>query len=247
MPYRAIKSAEEIAQQPVAKRALNIFRVLGTYHGHKAQPLENIPEGGCLIVVNHSIATYDMGLLGLRIYQHSGRVPRSLGDRAIFQTPAIGRLADLIGMVQGSPELAKELLQKGEIVMVAPGGMREALRPSSQAYELSWLDRKGFAKLAVQAQVPIILAACPKADDIFTVYDNQVTRAIYQRYRLPVPMLRGIGLSVIPRPVRLIHWLSKPIQPPKLDEANEEILDQFHTELTAQMEKMMRVGARRQL
>lgn len=247
MPYRAIKSAAEIAEQPVAKRALTVFKALAAYHGHRAHRLEHIPEGGCLVVLNHSLATYDMGLLGLRIYQHTGRVPRSLGDRAIFQTPGVSRVADLMGIVQGSPELARELLEQGEIVMVAPGGMREALRPSTEAYKLSWLGRKGFAKLAMKAQVPIILAACPKADDIFTVYDNQVTRAVYERYRLPAPLLRGIGLSAVPRPVRLVHWLSKPMHPPSQEEASEETLDHFYAALSEKMEAMMQEGASRLL
>jgi 1-acyl-sn-glycerol-3-phosphate acyltransferase len=246
MPYREVKSAAEIAEQTVTKRTKRLLEGMAIYHGHRAHGLHHIPDSGCLVVVNHSLATYDVGLLVLRIYQQTGRLPRGLGDRAIFQTPGLAKFADMIGIVQGSPEVAEQLLRNGEIVVVAPGGMREALRPSSQAYELSWLGRKGFVKLAVNAQVPIILAACPKADDIYTVYDNPVTRAIYQRYRIPVPLLRGIGLSAIPRPVRLVHWLSKPMQPPT-GEIDDELLDRFYAELTEKMEVMMQRGARRVL
>ena len=177
MPQRTLKTAAEIAQEPIAERTERIFGALAIYHNHRAVGLEQLPEDGCLVVVNHSLATYDFGLLALRIFQHTERVPRCLGDRAIFQTPVVSDLAEAVGVVQGSPETAARLLGMGETVIVAPGGMREALRPSSQAYELSWLGRKGFARLAIQAQVPIMLAACPKADDIFTVYENPITKA----------------------------------------------------------------------
>jgi 1-acyl-sn-glycerol-3-phosphate acyltransferase len=244
MPLRTLKTAAEIADLPLAERATRVLEGLAVYHNHRAIGVDRLPKSGCLIVANHSLATYDLGLLGLRILQHTGRVPRCLGDRSIFQTPGISTLADAIGIVEGSQEAAESLLHDGEIVIVAPGGMREALRPSSQAYELSWMGRKGFVKLASATQVPIVLAACPKADNIFTVYDNPVTRAVYDRFRLPMPLIRGFGLTAIPRPIRLTHWLSKPIPAPSAEQSmDESFLDHFYQQLVNQMTTMLQQGA----
>ena len=49
----------------------------------------------------------------------------------------------------------------------------------------------GFARLAIETQTPIILAMCPKADDIYDVYSNSLTAWAYQKYRIPVFFARG--------------------------------------------------------
>ena len=71
MPQRTLKTAAEIAQEPIAERTERIFGALAIYHNHRAVGLEQLPEDGCLVVVNHSLATYDFGLLALRIFQHT--------------------------------------------------------------------------------------------------------------------------------------------------------------------------------
>ena len=140
-----------------------------------------------------------------------------------------------------SPTNAKELLEKGELVAVAPGGMREALRPSSERYQILWEKRKGFARLAIKTGAPIVLAICPKADDLYEVYPSRLTKWAYQTFKVPVFLARGLGPSPIPRPVKLAHFVSKPIYPPKFvnDKIKDRmILDRFHN---IQLERYLRV------
>jgi len=129
------------------------------------------------------------------------------------------------------------------MVLVAPGGMREALKPSSQRNQLHWDSRKGFVRLAVKMQSPIILCACPAADDMYTVYDNALTKFFYKHTKQPVALIRGLGLSIIPRPVKLTHYISEPQQPPVVDindaEAFNAAVEQWHAELTNKMQQML--------
>ena len=220
---------------------------LRAYHAYRAFGVERIPtEGPALIVFNHSLATYDMGLLMHEIFEKTGRVTRPLGDRLIFKVPGLKNFASTIGVVEGSMRNAVPLLSSGELVAVAPGGMQEALRPSSHKYELEWDTRRGFARLAIQTQTPIILAACPAADDLYTLYDNKLTRKLYRRFRVPIPLLRGMGLTFIPRPIQLTHELSIPLYPPPLDE-NDEVSDDalrtFHRSIVREMEDLMKLAA----
>jgi 1-acyl-sn-glycerol-3-phosphate acyltransferase len=146
------------------------------------------------------------------------------------------------GSVQGNPDHAKELLADGNIVAVAPGGMQEALRPSSERYQVRWRKRRGFARIAIEAQVPVVLAACPRADDLYDIYANPVTKLIYDKLRMPLPLVRGIGPTILPRPVKLVHYISEPIKPPKLDtnpDVNEKRLDAFHLKLTKRMQQLI--------
>ena len=187
------------------------------YHQHKVIGMENIPATGrALLVVTHSLATYDISFLFAAIYEELGRLCRPLADNFFFnKAPYLGELVEAIGGKQGSKENALSLLENEQLVMVAPGGMREALRPSSERYQILWDKRKGFIRIALQTQTPIILAVCPKADDIFDVYKNGLTKLMYQKFRIPLVFARGLGLTPLPRPVKLFHFLSEPIIPPK--------------------------------
>src|SRR5690606_5502757 len=97
---------------------------------------------------------------------------------------------------------------------LSPGGMREWGKPSTQRYTINWRGRSGYAKLAIETQTPIILAACPKADDVFEVYDNPISRFVYNKFKAPFIIARGWGLTNIPRPVKLSHFLSEKVVPP---------------------------------
>ena len=81
--------------------------------------------------------------------------------------------------------------------------------------EIYWERRKGFARLAIDTQTPIILAACPKADDIYKVYDSKITKLVYEKFRMPFFFAAGLKGTPLPKPVQLSHYLSEPLTPPK--------------------------------
>jgi 1-acyl-sn-glycerol-3-phosphate acyltransferase len=205
--------------------------------------MEHLPKhGGALLVCNHSLATYDISLLLTAIYADLGRYTRPLIDRLFFKVPYLGEIMTFFGAVQGSPEAADKLLKSGELVTVAPGGMREALRPSSERYQIRWDRRFGFARLAMRANVPVILAACPRADDLYDVYPSHLTAWFYRTFRVPVFLARGIGPTPVPRPIKLVHYLSEPIMPPPWsdDEAEREPrVERFHAQLVERMHELI--------
>jgi hypothetical protein len=213
------------------------------YHQHEVEGLKELPQkGGMLFVVNHSLATYDIILLMLAIYKETERLPRPLIDRLFFKIPLVKELVAKLGAVEGSPDVAKGLLDADEIVTVAPGGMFEALRSYKERYQIRWNKRYGFARLAMKAGKPVILAACPKADDMYQVYPSHLTSWIYQTYKIPFFIARGIGPTPIPRPVKLVHYLSEPIHPPKMPKgakAQEAAIQKFHGHLVDRMETLM--------
>ncbi len=212
-----------------------VVRALSAYHRHQVVGLDHIPEyGRVLIVMNHSLATYDMALLLNTIRTEKQRLPRTLIDRLFYKLPYAGDLMNSLGAVKGSQARAKRLLENEELVAVAPGGMKEALKPSSQRYRIIWEQRVGFVKLAMETQTPIIVAVCPKADDLYDIYDNPVTSWAYKRLKVPLFVARGIGLSPLPRPVQLTHFLSEPLVPPKMKDdprAFEGQLKRYHNRI----------------
>ena len=222
---------------------LAIANPLRAYHKHVTHGMANIPEvGPCILVVNHSLATYDIALLMADIYQVTGRLPRSLMDRWFFRFQPIAQFFGSLGSVEGSPDAAAQLLADGEIICVAPGGMKESILPSKDRYQIRWDTRRGFTKLAIKAQVPIVLAACPKADDIYHIMPSQLTDLAYKKLRLPFVLARGIGLTPLPRPVQLSHFLSEPIYPPKMAEEEDKRKRQhyrFHRNVVKRMQELI--------
>lgn len=228
------------ADDPLLRRAQQVIRGMRLYHRHRVVGVEHMPaKGRVLLTVNHSFATYDTAMICDAVFQATGRIPRGLGDRAMFNGPDKGRLARALGFVEARPENGVALLESDQIAVVAPGGMREALRPSHERYAVRWDRRKGFARLAMQTRTPIVLSACPDADRIYKVYENVLTKLIYQRARLPFPVLRGWGPSLLPRPVVLTHLLSEPLMPPDADSEDEAAVDAWHTIIVTRMNELM--------
>ncbi|MCO4748040.1 MAG: acyltransferase family protein [Proteobacteria bacterium] len=235
----------EPASDDLLERVRPLVEAIQRYHRHEVVGIENVPkEGGVLMALNHSFATYDGMLLAKELIDH-GRVPSGLGDDLIFRTPKLRRWASSLGIVPASHTHGEELLRRGRLVLVAPGGMREALRPSDERYNVRWGERRGFVKLALKAQVPIQLSACPDADRLYHIYENTLTKLAYHRLRVPIPMLRGWGPTLVPRPVRLVHVISEPLVPEALDEERfEEQVADWHSTVIARMSSLMEEARR---
>ncbi len=77
-----------------------------------------------------------------------------LADRAVPARPAAGE-----GAGRDHRHLDEQaclaVLERGEQLLVTPGGMREA-QPSRDFYRLRWEGRYGFVRLAVRTGVPIV-------------------------------------------------------------------------------------------
>ena len=218
------------------------YATMGRYHAHTLVGVEHIPPtGGVLGITTHGTATYDLFLTAYALYRETGRPIHMLGDAFWFKHPRSADLMGRLGMVLASPERARRLLADGEVVAVAPGGMRAAMKIGKERYQVDWSGRSGFARLALEAQRPIVLVTCPSADRVFTLYDNPLTRLAYRRWKLPLPIFRGLGPTLLPRPVRLITTISPPINPPSIEgeAASDEEVFAFRAELEEGMNALI--------
>ncbi|NXY44591.1 TMM68 protein, partial [Ceuthmochares aereus] len=114
-------------------------------------------------------------------------------------------LLDVLGVLHGPKEECVKALKKGRLLAVAPGGVREALF-SDEMYTIIWGDRKGFAQVAIDAEVPIIPMFTQNVrEGIRTLGGIKIFRSLYERFRLPlVPLYGGF-------PVKLRTFIGKPI------------------------------------
>ena len=238
-------SHADVTQLPDWKFINKIFplaRFLKRYHNYRIEGLEKIPkEGRALILVNHSLATYDILLLAYVIMRKLERLPRGLADRNFYKADIIANWMQKLGVHEASSFNAQALLEQDELLILAPGGTKEAIRSSKEKYQIKWHDRYGFAKLSIKAQAPIILAACPGADNIYTVKDSAITDFVYNFFKFPLPFADGIKTSLLPRPEELVHYIHEPIIPPTFEgeEPSEELIKEFHHLVVNEMENLM--------
>ncbi len=200
----------EFPNLPLIAKVVSRFGEL--YNGFEAEGAENIPkEGPALIVFYHGLVPLDAWYFGLQYYIQTGRLIRGLGDRWLFKTPLIRDLVTAVGAKEGRPETALALLKKGELVGVSPGGVREAIAGASNHYKLLWGNRQGFARVAIEARVPVIPAFTVNVEETYRApfADHPFFQKLYESTRLPlVPV---VGLGVLPFPVGLKTVIGEPI------------------------------------
>jgi 1-acyl-sn-glycerol-3-phosphate acyltransferase len=122
--------------------------------------LGNIPDSGpVLLVGNHTGGNMspETGVFTLAFSTYFG-VERSyyqLAHNLVLSMPGLGFLRKF-GTVAASPFNAQRALNSGAAVLVFPGGDYEVHRPSWQRHRVDFGGRKGFIRLALEHDVPIV-------------------------------------------------------------------------------------------
>jgi 1-acyl-sn-glycerol-3-phosphate acyltransferase len=122
--------------------------------------LGNIPEEGpVLLVGNHSggNVTPDTGVFILAFSTYFGVERRfhQLAHNLVLSVPGLGFLRRY-GTVAASPENAEQALRSGAALLVYPGGDHEVHRPSWEGNTVNFAGRRGFVRLALEHDVPIV-------------------------------------------------------------------------------------------
>jgi 1-acyl-sn-glycerol-3-phosphate acyltransferase len=228
-------------------RWLVVLAGLRRYFSYEVSGIEHVPSSGpALLALNHGPFPVDAPLLGGAIYERFGRLPRALTDHLVFRLPMLREVFMALGAVDGRHDLADKLLDRGNLVIVMPGGAPEAFKPTARAYQLYWRERTGFAKLAIRKQVPILPAACIGIDELYTVPVDmfELGKRVLGVRSLPLPFAWGLG--PLPRPVPLRHFIGAPIHPEVPAEAadDEAAVLAFRDRVTDAMESLIASGLR---
>lgn len=207
-------SAEEI------RRALRLLEPLRKLINPKVYGIENVPPSRALLVGNHTVmGMLDSPLMCAELWER-GIIVRSLGDHAHFKVPVWREVLTAGGVVDGTRAITSELMRRGEVILVYPGGGREVAKRKGEQYKLIWKERMGFARLAIQHGymiVPFAAVGAEEAVDIVLDGDSPLlapTRLFTEKIlgsKDAMPITRGIGLSPVPRPERQYYWFGKPI------------------------------------
>lgn len=171
--------------------------------------MDRIPTGRALIVANHAFG-WDVALPMAAIWNRQGRHVWALGEHAWWKVPFVRRLAAAVGTVDGTRRNVGRLLEADELVLVLPGGLREAVKPRELRYRLLWGHRYGFVRAAILHRTPIVPLASIGADDLFDFVGNAYRRGerLLRRSGIPLPLPLPI-----PHRVHLKYVFGEPILP----------------------------------
>ena len=212
-PYRpGDENRLQFDDPALLKKFYSALALVARYFRYEVIGLENIPrDSGALLVLNHGLFPIDQLLLARRISLDLGRRTRTLAHRRSWMIPVLREIALNMGIVNATPANAVQLLKKGELVCVFPGGEREGTKPSSKKYRLLWEGRHGFIKVAIAAGVPIIPCMSVGVDDLYHVFPRPSGRiSIFLSRYLPLPAFLGLGWFPLPR--KITQFIGRPIR-----------------------------------
>jgi 1-acyl-sn-glycerol-3-phosphate acyltransferase len=151
--------------------------------------MERLPPGRALLVANHAFGwdvLVPMAIIAARLKRRVW----VLGDKAWWKVPFVRRFAATLGVVDGTQLNANRLLQADELVLVLPGGLREAVKPRELRYQLLWGHRYGFVRAALRNRAPLVPLASIGSDEVFDFVGNPYVRG-----------LRWLGKAAFPIPL----------------------------------------------
>jgi hypothetical protein len=136
------------------------------YFRVKTDGWENIPrEGQVLLIGSHNggLAAPDLLMVAYDWFRRfgTGRLIYGLMDCRNWEfLPGLARLATQVGAIQSNAQMAEAALGRGASLLIYPGGIQDLFRPFSLRNTIYFGGHRGFVKLALQQEVPIIPLIC---------------------------------------------------------------------------------------
>jgi 1-acyl-sn-glycerol-3-phosphate acyltransferase len=144
----------------IRERLPLMWLVASIWFRGEVRGLGNIPDSGpVLLVGNHSGGnlTPDTIVFTLAFNAYFGveRAFFQLAHNLVLTMPGLGSLRKF-GTVAASPRNARKALESGAALLVYPGGDYEVHRPTWESARVDFDRRKGFIRLALEQEVPIV-------------------------------------------------------------------------------------------
>jgi 1-acyl-sn-glycerol-3-phosphate acyltransferase len=232
----------------IRERLPQLWLLASLWFRGEVRGLGNIPdEGPVLLVGNHSGGnmTPDTIVFTLAFNSYFG-VERSfyqLAHNLVLSMPGLSMLRKF-GTVAASPENAEKALGAGAALLVYPGGDYEVHRPSWNRHRVDFDRRKGFIRLALAQNVPIVPVVSIGGQEtaLFLSRGEGLARALrfdklFRLKVLPISLAVPWGLNVgdmlghVPLPAKITVEALAPIhvreefgEDPDLDEVYDHVV-----------------------
>jgi 1-acyl-sn-glycerol-3-phosphate acyltransferase len=217
--------------------------------------LEKIPaEGPVLLVGNHSggNVTPDTTVFTIAFVAYFGAERRfyQLAHNLVVSMPGLGWLRKY-GTVAASPDNAQLALEKGAALLVYPGGDYEVHRPSWETAKVDFGRRKGWIRLALEHDVPIVpvVSLGGQETSLFLSRGERLSKLLrldkmFRLKVLPISIAPPWGLNIgdmaghLPLPAKIrvrvldpVHLREEFGEQPDLDQVYDHVLGRMQASL----------------
>jgi 1-acyl-sn-glycerol-3-phosphate acyltransferase len=217
--------------------------------------LDRIPaDGPVLLVGNHSggNVTPDTIVFTLAFSTHFGVERRffQLAHNLVLAMPGLGYLRRY-GTVAASSANASKALDSGAALLVYPGGDYEVHRPSRESARVDFGGRKGFLRLALEKDVPIVPVVSIGGQEtaLFVSRGERLARllrldSLFRLKVLPISLALPWGLNIgdmaghLPLPAKITIQVLEPIDLEQ-EFGEDPDLDEVYTAVVGRMQKTL--------
>jgi len=169
--------------------------------------VENVPaKGRALLVSNHAgVLPWDGTMIKTAVFaEHPHpRHVRALVASTFMGLPVLSWFLRRSGQTIGHPDDTRRLLERDELVLVFPEGVRGTGKTFKDRYKLRRFGRGGFVATAIRAGAPIVPVSVVGSEEIYPMIADlaPIARLIGMPYFPITPLWPWLGpLGLIPLP-----------------------------------------------
>jgi 1-acyl-sn-glycerol-3-phosphate acyltransferase len=212
---------------------LPLFNVLyRDYWRVETSGVHHVPaEGRALLVSNHAgVLPWDGTMIKTAVFaEHPNpRHVRALVAGLFMGMPVLSWFLRRTGQTVGHPDDTRRLLERDELVLVFPEGVRGTGKKFKDRYRLRRFGRGGFVATAIRAGAPIIPISVVGSEEIYPMVAdlNPLARLIGLPYFPVTPFWPWLGpLGMIPLPSK---WRIQFHPPVHVEQHPAEAADDQH-------------------
>ena len=234
-------------------KLISVLRpVVKGYFRSEVHGMEKVPDGGALLVSNHSggLVPMDVPVVAVAFYDQFGgaRPFYVLAHDGLLQLA--GDVLGRAGFLPASRDNALAALRSGAATIVFPGGDHEVFRPSTEANRVDFGGRKGYVRTALDAGVPIVPVVSIGGQEqyLFLSRGEWLARLVRldKLLRLKIsPIIVGVPFGLtsgfvpsLPLPAKIVTRVLDPIHivdefgpDPDVDEVDRAVRDRMQAAL----------------
>jgi 1-acyl-sn-glycerol-3-phosphate acyltransferase len=196
-----------------AESFLPVFRWI--YHNYwrvETTGIANVPSSGrALLVANHAgVLPWDGAMVKTALFEKhpEPRHARALVASFFLGLPGLSWFLRRTGQTVGHPDDAHRLLERDELVLVFPEGVKGTGKGWSKRYQLRRFGRGGYVQTAIRAGAPIVPISIVGSEEIYPmIADLEPVAGLLGLPYFPVtptfPLLGPLGMVPLPSKWRI--------------------------------------------
>ena len=234
-----------------------VHAIARLYFRADVQGLDRVPDGPAMLVGNHNagitfLEPFMMADMWYRLHGESDPL-FFLAHDAMVKIPLLRNVLLKFGCVRASKENSMKIFDAGRKLVVFPGGNYEAFRKFSDRNTVDFGGHKGFARLAIQTDVPVVpMLSIGGHETFFVLYRGErlakLTHAdkILRSRSFPVALALPWGIMFgpffhFPLPAKSTIEFGEPFRPSEITSGGgtDENIDAVYDEAISRIQSMM--------